>query len=192
MVASQIWSIFVCSTGIHHLTHFNGIKKVLVYKTKKNNFLKCKCACFQNLFLIYQFLIYPMIGKFVTVWYFNTYINHLTLSVQSLTNMSSMWNPLTLHLLTFWHLTFWHEKWFWGKWAGQLPWLRYLKRCLQALRFSLPAFFRLIHYFTTSSHFFFICTDREPDRGYTHPWPFQNRSQAHSIPHQMVRHISFV
>ena len=114
MVASQIWSIFVCSTGIHHLTHFNGIKKVLVYKTKKNNFLKCKCACFQNLFLIYQFLIYPMIGKFVTVWYFNTYINHLTLSVQSLTNMSSMWNSLTLHLLTFWHLTFWHENGFAG------------------------------------------------------------------------------
>ena len=78
MAALQIWSIFVCSTGIHHLTHFNGIKKVLVYKTKKNNFLKCKCACFQNLFLRYQFLIYPMIGKFVTVWYFNTYINHLT------------------------------------------------------------------------------------------------------------------
>ena len=53
-------------------------------------------------------------------------------------------------------------------------------------------FFCLIHYFTTSSHFLFMCTDREPDRGYTHPWPFQNRSQAHSIPHQMVRHISFV
>ena len=105
MVASQIWSIFVCSTGIHHLTHFNGIKKVLIYKTKKNNFLKCKCTCFQNLFLIYQFLVYPMIGQFVTVRYFNTYINHLALSVQSLTNMSSMWNPLTLHLFTFWNLT---------------------------------------------------------------------------------------
>lgn len=89
-------------------------------------------------------------------------------------------------------LTFWHEKWLWRKWAGQSPWMRYLKRCLQALPFSLPAFFCLIHYFTTSSHFLFMCTDREPDRGYTHPWPFQNRSQAHSIPHQMVRHISFV
>lgn len=97
MAALQIWSIFVCSTGIHHLTHFNGIK------TKKNIFLKCKCACFQNLFPIYQLLIYPMIGKFVTVWYFNTYINHLALHVQSLTNVLSMWNPLMLHLLTFWH-----------------------------------------------------------------------------------------
>ena len=48
MVAWQIWSIFVCSTGIHHLTHFFDIKKVLIYKTKKNNFLKCKCACFQK------------------------------------------------------------------------------------------------------------------------------------------------
>ena len=76
--------------------------------------------------------------------------------------------------------------------GGQSPWMRYLKRCLQALSFSLPAFFCLIHYFTTSSHFLFMCTDQEPDRGYTHPWPFQNRSQAHSIPHQMVRHISFV
>ena len=154
MVASQTWSIFVCSTGIHHLTHFNGIKKVLVYKTKKNNFLKCKCACFQNLFLIYQFLIYPMIGKFVTVWYFNTYINHLTLSVQSLTNMSSMWNPLTLHLLTFWHLTFWHEKWLWRKWAGQSPWMRYLKRCLQALPLSLFLLFFASFTISPPAHIF--------------------------------------
>ena len=150
MAALQIWSIFVCSTGVHHLTHFNGIK------TKKNIFLKCKCACFQNLFPIYQLLIYVMIGQFVTVWYFNTYINHLALHVQSLTNVLSMWNPLTLHLLMFWHLTFWHEKWLWRKWAGQSPWMRYLKRCLQALPFSLPAFFAS---FTISppAHIFCSC-----------------------------------
>ena len=143
----------------------------------------------------FQYTSYWYTLWLVNLWQFDIStlnINHLALRVQSLTNVLSMWNPLTLHLLTFWHLTFWHEKWLWRKWAGQSPWMRYLKRCLQALPFSLPAFFCFIHYFTTSSHFLFMCTDREPDRGYTHPWPFQNRSQAHSIPHQMVRHISFV
>ena len=47
-----------------------------------------------------------MIGQF---WLF---ADHLPSCAQILTNMSSMWNPPTPHLSTFWHLKFCHEKLF--------------------------------------------------------------------------------
>ena len=51
-------------------------------------------------------------------FYFQHLRNHLASGARSLTNMSSMWNPPSPYLLTFWHFTLWNEKRFsesgWG------------------------------------------------------------------------------
>lgn len=83
-------------------------------------------------------------------FYFQHLRNHLASGARSLTNMSSMWNPPSPYLLTFWHFTLWHEKWFFRKWMGY-------NRCIQALPFFLPLDFRwfaislLAHYFRSSA-----------------------------------------
>ena len=83
-------------------------------------------------------------------FYFQHLRNHLASGARSLTNMSSMWNPPSPYLLTFWHFTLWHEKRFFRKWMGY-------NRCIQALPFFLPLDFRwfaislLAHYFRLSA-----------------------------------------
>lgn len=67
-------------------------------------------------------------------FYFQHLRNHLASGARSLTNMSSMWNPPSPYLLTFWHFTLWHEKRFFRKWMGY-------NRCIQALPFFLPLIF---------------------------------------------------
>lgn len=83
-------------------------------------------------------------------FYFQHLRNHLASGARSLTNMSSMWNPPSPYLLTFWHFTLWHEKRFFRKWMGY-------NRCIQALPFFLLLDFRwfaislLAHYFRSSA-----------------------------------------
>lgn len=70
-------------------------------------------------------------------FYFQHLRNHLASGARSLTNMSSMWNPPSPYLLTFWHFTLWHEKRFFRKWMGY-------NRCIQALPFFLDAWWCLM------------------------------------------------
>ena len=83
-------------------------------------------------------------------FYFQHLWHNLASRAQSLTDMSSMWNPPSPYLLTFWHFTLWHEKRFFRKWMGY-------NRCIQALPFFLALDFRwfaislLAHYFRSSA-----------------------------------------
>ena len=76
--------------------------------------------------------------------------HNLASRAQSLTDMSSRWNPPSPYLLTFWHFTLWQEKRFFRKWMGY-------NRCIQAHPFFLLLVFRwfaislLAHYFRSSA-----------------------------------------
>ena len=102
--------------------------------------------CFQYL-IGYTIPGTPYDWSILTV-YFNTYANHLLSCSQILTNMSSMWNPSTPHLSTFWHLKFSHEKRF--SRSGRI-WVfeKMVKGCLLLSSYL----FSLIRCFTACSHF---------------------------------------
>ena len=77
----------------------------------------------------YQFLVHSMIGRSILTVYVNTYVNHVAYLVQSQTNVAGVWSPpTTAHFDT----------------TNSFPRseLRHLKKCLQALPFSLTAVFR--------------------------------------------------
>ena len=116
----------------------------------------------------------PYDWSIVTV-YFNTYVKHLTLRAQNLTNLyiCTAWlsNPPTLHLLKLWHLTYrWHRKWFFRNWTSS-AWIEvnvhvFEKMFTGSILLSSCSF-SLTHYFTAHLFFSLICTDHEPGTGYT-------------------------
>lgn len=93
---------------------------------------KRRGACkhgFQDCIPVYQFLVHSMIGRSILTVYVNTYVNHVACRAQSQTNVAGVWNPpTTAHFDT----------------TNSFPGsgLRHLKKCLQALPFSLTAVFR--------------------------------------------------
>lgn len=85
--------------------------------------------CFQCCIPVYQFLVHSMIGRSILTDYVNTYVNHVACQAQSQTNVAGVWNPPPIaHFDT----------------TNSFPGsgLRHLKKCLQALPFSLTAVFR--------------------------------------------------
>lgn len=115
-----------------------------------------------------------LVNNIVTV-YFNTYVKHLTLRAQNLTNLyiCTAWlsNPPTLHLLKLWHLTYrWHRKWFFRNWRSS-AWIEvnvhvFEKMFTGSILLSSCSF-SLTQYFTAHLFFSLICTDHEPGTGYT-------------------------
>lgn len=132
--------------------------------------------CFQCCIPVYQFLVHSMIGRSILTDYVNTYVNHVACQAQSQTNMAGVWNPPTIaHFDT----------------TNSFPGsgLRHLKKCLQALPFSLTAVFSLL------APAFFSTALTEDMAQVTFEFNFANEAQSFQTPQalftSLMRSTSF-
>ena len=110
-------------------------------------------------------LVYPMIGHYFVIGYFNTYFSHLASRMLSFTYMS---RTETLPHCTFWCFDLWHfdrRKGFLGTGQGGV-WIKVFEKMITGSLLLFSHWFFIISYFTAHLFYLFIGTDQGPGIGY--------------------------